>query len=328
MPTRASVEANAVSSAPTVAAPDRSTPFVVPLGEASPDDPQFGGKASSLNRLAQLGRPIPPGFCVSAEAYRAWVAAVDDPGGLATAIAQLPDEAARVEIEAVLQRTPTPAEVTAAVQDGLSSIAASIDRPLLAVRSSALDEDGTAASFAGVHETELGRTPDEVEPALRRCWLSLWSRTAVAYRARRGLAFTDVAMAAVVQALVPADVSAVVFTRHPVTGRDDVLINAIRGLGEPMVSGAASPEAIVVARSRHVAERIPGDRGERWFVRSGQVVTERDRDPAPVLGDAEAIELAEVALDVESRFGAPVDIEAVRADDRWILLQARPITTR
>jgi pyruvate,water dikinase len=327
MPTRASVESSSVTGAPGAEASDRP-PLVVALGDASPDDPLLGGKASSLNRLAQLGRPIPPGFCVSAAAYRAWVAAVDDPGALSDAIARLPDEAARSEIVAFLEATRTPPEVTRAVDEALAVIAASIERPLLAVRSSALDEDGAAASFAGVHETELGRTPDEVEPALRRCWLSLWSRTAIAYRARRGIPFTDAAMAVVIQALVPAETSAVVFTRHPVTGRDDVLINAIRGLGEPMVSGEATPETIVVSRAGHVLERIAGDHGERLFVRSGEVVAERDHEPGSVLSDADAVGLADLALDVEGRFGAPVDIETVRADDRWILLQARPITTR
>jgi len=327
MPTRASVEPSSVTGAPGADASDRP-PLVVALGEASPDDPLLGGKASSLNRLAQLGRPIPPGFSVSAAAYRAWVAAVDDPGALSDAIARLPDEAARSEIVALLEATRTPPEVTRAVDEALAVIAASIERPLLAVRSSALDEDGAAASFAGVHETELGRTPDEVEPALRRCWLSLWSRTAIAYRARRAISFADAAMAVVIQALVPAETSAVVFTRHPVTGRDDVLINAIRGLGEPMVSGEATPETIVVSRAGHVLERIAGDHGERLFVRSGEVVAERDREPGSVLSDADAVGLADLALDVEGRFGAPVDIETVRADDRWILLQARPITTR
>jgi rifampicin phosphotransferase len=327
MPTRASVEPSSVTAAPGAESPDRA-PLVVALGDASPDDPLLGGKASSLNRLAQLGRPIPPGFCISAAAYRAWVATVADPAALSDAIRRLPDEAARSEINVLLEATRTPPAVTRAVHDAVAVVAASIDRPLLAVRSSALDEDGAAASFAGVHETELGRTPDEVEPALRRCWLSLWSRTAVAYRARRGLAFADAAMAVVVQALVPAETSAVVFKRHPVTGRDDVLINAIRGLGEPMVAGEATPETIVVSRSGHVLERIPGDHGERLFVRSGEVVAERDREPGPVLSDADAVSLAEMALDVEGRFGGSVDIETVRADDRWILLQARPITTR
>jgi pyruvate,water dikinase len=176
--------------------------------------------------------------------------------------------------------------------------------------------------------TELGRTAGEVEAAVRRCWLSLWSPAAIGYRARRGLPFEGIAMAVVVQALIPADCSAVVFTRHPVTGRDDVLINAIRGLGEPLVSGTATPETIVVERSgRTLVERIPGDHGRRLFVRDGCPVEMADPSQDPVLSDAVAREIAGIALDIETSHGRPVDLEAARLGDRWILLQARPITT-
>ena len=199
--------------------------------------------------------------------------------------------------------------------------------PTFAVRSLALDEDGIAASFAGLHETELGRGVDEVEAAIRRCWLSLWSPAAVSYRARRNLPFDGIAMAVVVQALIPAEASAVVFTRHPVTGRDDVLINAIRGLGEPLVSGTATPETIVVERSsRTIVERTPGDHGRRLFVSDGCPVEMPDPSFDAVLSDAAACDLAEIALGVEADYGGPVDLEAARLRERWILLQARPIT--
>jgi phosphoenolpyruvate synthase/pyruvate phosphate dikinase len=163
---------------------------------------------------------------------------------------------------------------------------------------------------------------------VQRCWLSLWSPAAVSYRARRSLPFEGIAMAVVVQALIPAEVSAVVFTRHPVTGRDDVLINAIRGLGEPLVSGTATPETIVVERSgRTIVERTPGDKGRRLFVRDGRPVEMADPSRDPVMTDAAARELAGIALDIEASHGRPVDLEAARLGNRWILLQARPITT-
>ena len=302
--------------------------LAVPLGGARPDDPGLGGKAASLNRLALLGYSIPPGFCVTAAGYRAWLASVADREALAAAIAALPDPAARDAIESALAATPIPPSVADAIRAGLAALTIGSEPALLAVRSSALDEDGTAASFAGVHETELGCTNDGVAAATRRCWLSLWSPTALAYRTRRNLRFDGIAMAVVVQRLIAADVSAVVFTRHPVTGRDDVLINAIRGLGEPMMSGEATPETIVVDRTRHaLVERLAGDTGMRLFVRDGAVVHEPAPTAAPVLSDDVALELADLALDVEARFGAPVDIEAARATERWILLQARPITT-
>ena len=184
--------------------------------------------------------------------------------------------------------------------------------PRLAVRSSGVAEDGAAASFAGLHDTELGLVAEDVVPAVLRCWASLWSDRAVAYRTRRGLALDGGAMAVVVQALVPAIAAAVVFTRHPVTGRSDqLLINGAPGLGEAMVSGLVTPDTIVVDKaSRTVVEFTPGDSGG-----------------GPALAGDTLAELIALCLDVERAFGAAVDIEAAYAADGWYFLQARPITT-
>jgi pyruvate,water dikinase len=119
-------------------------------------------------------------------------------------------------------------------------------------------------------------------------------------------------MAVVVQALVPADAAAVVFTRHPVTGRDDQLvITAVRGLGDAMVSGTVTPDTYVVERSsRSVATFEPGE------------------DPRGAALDATTLDaLIALSLNVEARFGEAVDIEAAVAGGTWYLLQARPITT-
>jgi rifampicin phosphotransferase len=327
---------------PTTASVSSRHPYIATLGAAPIGDADLGGKAASLDRLARSGYPIPPGFCLTAAAFRTHSAAAADPQALAAAIAALPDEDARGAIVRMLEATPMPPAVGEAIEGGLAALsrelaALSADAataesvglaPTFAVRSSALDEDGIDASFAGLHETELGRGAGEVEAAVRRCWLSLWSPAAVSYRARRSLPFDGIAMAVVVQALIPAEVSAVVFTRHPVTGRDDVLINAIRGLGEPLVSGTATPETIVVERSgRTIVERTPGDNGRRLFVRDGRPVEMADPSRDSVMTDAAAGELAGIALDIEASHGRPVDLEAARLGDRWILLQARPITT-
>jgi len=255
------------------------------LGEAESGEPGLGGKGASLDRLIRLGYRVPPGFCVTTAAYRAG-----------------PD--ASTELDAELQ----------AALRRLESLVgqASAGPTRLAVRSSAIGEDGTAASFAGLHETELDVAPADVPAAVRRCWASLGSAPALAYRARRGLSDEGVAMAVVVQALVPADASAVVFTRHPVTGRDDQLvITSARGLGDAMVSGTITPDTLVVEKpSAAIVEFVAGEGGSE-----------------PVLGSQAVAELVELSLAVERDFGRPVDIEAARAGDRWFLLQARPITT-
>jgi len=217
-------------------------------------------------------------------------------GPLAGAVARLAQLMLEAELEALAggQGTGSPAT------------------PRFAVRSSAIGEDGQDASYAGLHETELGVAPDGVDAAVRRCWASLWSAPALAYRKRRGLPLDGGAMGIVVQALVPADAAIVAFTRHPVTGRDDQLvITAIRGLGEAMVSGTVTPDTFVVDRaSREVLEYAPGEDAS-----------------GPAIGGLILADLIDLILRVEAGFGAAVDVEAAVVGGRWYLLQARPITT-
>lgn len=268
--------------------------FVAWLGDADGGADALGGKGASLDRLARLGFAVPPGFCVTTAAFRAQMAALA--GG---DIAASPITPAVVdEVQSALAR------LELITRESRWSVR-------LAVRSSAVGEDGSAASYAGMHETELDRTVDEAPDAIRRCWASLWSAPAVAYRARRGIPLDDAAMAVVVQQLVPADAAAVVFTRHPVTGRDDQLVvTAVRGLGDAMVSGAVTPDTYVIERGD--LDRVEVSRGD---------------DPEQSIDDGELRELVETCLAVEAAYGRAVDIEAALVDGRWYLLQARPITT-
>jgi pyruvate,water dikinase len=259
------------------------------LGEATSGDDALGGKGASLDRLIRLGYRVPPGFCMTTTAFRA-----------GSDVGDALDSELADALHAALDRL-----------EGM--IAGATGGPArLAVRSSAIGEDGTAASFAGLHETELDVAPADVPAAIQRCWASLGSAPAIAYRARRGLADDDAAMAVVVQALVPADAAAVVFTRHPVTGREDQLvITAARGLGDAMVAGTMTPDTFVIDRATGaVVELTPGEG-------SGE----------PVLDAGELSGLVELSLAVERDFGRAVDIEAALTGQDWYLLQARPITT-
>ncbi len=297
--------------------PRPDAPLVAWLGAIEGDTTLVGGKAASLDALARLGFRIPPGFCLTTRAFDAQLQALPASGA---ALDGLPDEAARTELTRAFETVPLDPEVEVALAAAVARLTAELEAisatPVrFAVRSSGIGEDGSAASFAGLHETELGVSPDGVADAVRRCWASLWSAPAVAYRQRRGLAMDGGGMAVVVQALVPADAAAVVFTRHPVTGRSDqVVITAVRGLGEAMVSGTVTPDTWVVDRaSGRTVEYTPGDRA------AGQAGAALE----PPLLD----ELTRLALSVEAGFGAPVDLEAAAARDVWYLLQARPITT-
>ena len=324
----------------------RPTPLVVRVGVGSRlVAEEVGGKGASLDRLTRSGLAVPAAFVVTAAAFRAQLESV---AGIEDLVANLPEPAAREAIFAALVDAPIlptlareiAAALAALARDHEAAIAtgqaapgmdrdAARDPIVFAVRSSALDEDGATASFAGLHETELGLTADEVDPAIRRCWLSLWSAPAIAYRTRRGLPVRGLAMAVVVQVLVAADASAVLFTRHPVTGRtDQVLLTAIRGLGEPMVSGEATPETLVVDRAtRQVVERMAGRPGPRSLVVAGRIVERHDPSPEAVLTAQAVADLVDVGLEVEAAAGSPVDIEAALVGSTWFLLQSRPITT-
>ena len=269
------------------------------LGAASGDIDLLGGKGASLDRLVRLGFRVPPGFCVTTAAFRA----DPDPSAQGTHTPQL-DTALR---DAVSKLVADSSDVAAD-----SGTAVPGANPRFAVRSSAVGEDGSAASYAGLHDTELDVPPEAIGSAVRRCWASLWSPAALAYRERRGIPVDEAAMAVVVQLLVPADAAAVAFTRHPVTGREDqIVITTVRGLGDAMVSGTVTPDTYVIDRgSRSVAAFEPGE------------------DPhGPAVDEAGLAELIDLCLGVEAGFGQAVDIEAAMAGGTWYLLQARPITT-
>jgi rifampicin phosphotransferase len=301
----------------TSASARASDPMVAWLDDADVERDRIGGKAASLSRLASYGFRIPPGFCLTTDAFAAQAATL--PGGAerhSNPAALLDPGTRSALVQAMVAGPLAPAvavPLVAAVQR-LARLVPDADdgTALLAVRSSSVAEDGAAASFAGLHDTELGLTADEVAPAVLRCWASLWSERAIGYRARRGLSLDGDAMAVVVQALVPARAAAIVFTRHPVSGRSDqLLVNAAPGLGEAMVSGMITPDTMVVSKDDcSVVDFTPGESTD-----------------GPALGDDALDALVALSLEVERAFGAPVDIEAALADDGWYLLQTRPITT-
>ncbi|MEO8272465.1 MAG: PEP/pyruvate-binding domain-containing protein [Chloroflexota bacterium] len=280
------------------------------LGSATGGAEVLGGKGASLDLLGRLGFRVPPGFCLTTAAFRLQLAATVD-----RALA----ETGAADVEAVatgLLSVPLADDVAQPLSTAIDRLVASVGgagfEPRFAVRSSAVGEDGSAASYAGLHETELDVTPADIPGAVRRCWASLWSPAAVAYRHRRDLSAADAAMAVVVQALVPAAASAVVFTRHPVTGRDDQLVlTAVRGLGDAMVSGTVTPDTYVIDRATRTVDSF-----------------EQGEDPGgPALPPDVLAELVELSCAVEAKFGRAVDIEAAFAGGSWFLLQARPITT-
>jgi pyruvate,water dikinase len=259
-----------------------------------------GGKAANLSRLARLYHRVPDGF----------------------------------SIPVTLMNEAHPLELRGDIERAISDLMACHSLPELvtAVRSSAVDEDGAAASFAGQHETYLNIVgADSIVEAVARCWESARSERALAYRRRQGLSVDWIRVAVLVQQLVASDVSAVAFSANPVTGnRDEVIINASWGLGESIVGGTVTPDAFVVRRSDlGVTRRTIADKRTMTISVPGgtrEVVVPRFLRNESSLSEEQVIEVARLALSLETIMERPVDIECAYAAGELYLLQCRPIT--
>jgi pyruvate,water dikinase len=280
--------------------------LVLDLEEVSVDDvATVGGKAANLGELIRAGFDVPPGFCVTTEAYRRAVR------GSAVESGTITDAAAA---RAAALDAAFPDEVADAVRDAYMRLEP--EGGPVAVRSSATAEDLPGASFAGQQDTYLDVAGvDAVLDAVHRCWASLWTDRAVAYRTAQGIDGAGVALAVVVERMVDAESAGVLFTADPVTGRrGQAVLDAARGLGEAVVSGAVDPDHFVVdtTTGRILDRRVGGD-GD---------------DQAASVSDAQVRALAALGDRVERAFGSPQDIEwAIDAEGRAWLTQSRPITT-
>jgi pyruvate,water dikinase len=191
------------------------------------------------------------------------------------------------------------------VSAALSTILEKLGGGLLAVRSSCTSEDLDNSSFAGQYETVLGvKGRAELEDAVKACWLSMFGTRAIQYSRVRNSAGKDAGMAVLVQKLIRAYSAGVAFSVNPVTGVREVVVNAIRGLGDRLVSGTATPDYWVVGDRATCVSRVENS-----------------------ISEEEALQIADLAKKVESHFGAPQDIEWAISGGRLFLLQARPITT-
>ena len=305
--------------------------LVYPL-EQTPDDPALvGGKAASLGRLLRAGLAVPPGFALTVDAARAFVDANKT-------TVQLPDvsESARAgldtEVLSSLRAGAWPEGLRSQIEEAYAALVERSDGAPVAVRSSAVGEDAVAASFAGQHLTMLNlQGLSVVLDAVLACWASLYSETALHYRRARGVE-GEPAMAIVVQALVPAEASGVVFTIDPVSGdRELVVIEAVWGLGEGIVAGAVSPDHYVVRKAdlALVRRQVTEQRLEIAPAPGGgtqERALSADRGRRAVLSEEQIVEMARLALRMEELAGVPQDIEWALANDRLYILQSRPVT--
>jgi pyruvate,water dikinase len=257
------------------------------------DERELGGKAVQLGKALRAGLPVPDGVALTAS----------------------------------LVETAGTGEPAAAA--ALSDLRTALDGPL-AVRSSCVGEDSEAASFAGQHLTCLNvRSADRLVEAVIAVWRSGRHESALAYRRKLGLK-GEPRMGVVVQALVEPEVAGVLFTRHPVTGADERVIEATWGLGESVVQGLVTPDLYRIAPSGEVIERLPGRKeiairslpsgGTSEEPLAGDLVDE------PCLDDWQLALLHDLAWRCDAAFEGPSDLEWAFANQALYLLQRRPVT--
>jgi pyruvate,water dikinase len=311
--------------------------WLADLGRLQAD--RVGAKAANLGELTRAGRPVPPGFVVGADAY---LEAMEEGGvgeelralhGVALGQVDEPVALARSaeRLRALVRKAGVPSRLGDEVIEAYHRLGQTIP---VAVRSSALGEDGGAASFAGMYDSYTNVIGDSAVLArVVDCWVSLFGERVIAYRAARGVT-DEAAIAVMVQQFVNADCAGVMFTADPATGdADRILLEASFGLGEVVMGGELEPDMYVVSkdRPRLLQVRI-GHKTHKAIATSDGEVTRVDVPAAEVreqaVSDTHIIALAQAAVQAERDLGGePQDIEWAIADGWTYLLQSRPITT-
>jgi pyruvate,water dikinase len=315
--------------------------FVVWFNEVGKGDiSSVGGKGANLGELTQAHIPVPPGFIVTAQAYFHFL----ERQGLTEYIHQLLDPLDPADskelkktaelIKGKISQASMPIEIEQEIRKAYNQL-----RGAVAVRSSATAEDLPEASFAGQQRTFLNiQGGDEVIKAVQGCWASLFEPRAIFYRAHHGFEHLKIGIAVPVQKMVQSEVSGVMFTVEPVTNDDNkILIEAVFGLGEAIVSGEITPDLYIIDKPElKITEKKIGH--QEWQLIRNPLRDEGDEANVKVLlpwrerncqklPDEDIIHLAQLGKEIEKLYQFPQDIEWAKEGDELFILQTRPVTT-
>jgi len=313
------------------------------------DVPIVGGKNANLGEMIKAGIPVPPGFAITAYAYRKFIEGT----GIAQKIygiiqetvtdmnnPQQYEEASR-KIRELIESTPMPKEIEEAIRNAYAQLnmRTNTSEVFVAVRSSATAEDLPDASFAGQQETFLNvKGVDELLEKTVKCWSSLFTPRAIFYRTQKGFPHEKVLISVGVQRMVNSRAAGVMFTIDPVTGDPSkIVIEGNYGLGESVVSGAVTPDDYIVdKKTLKILEKRIGKKTVEYIrdPETGKTVhleVSPERQAQPCLTDEEIVKLAELGKKIEEHYGKPQDIEwAIERDasfpDNIFIVQSRPET--
>jgi pyruvate,water dikinase len=295
-----------------------------------------GGKGAHLGELSRLeGIRVPAGFCVTTDAFQRILAEAPSIHDRLDRLSRLqPDDrevirALSAEIRRTLEAIAIPGDLAAAITGALARLG---EQAAYAIRSSATAEDLPTASFAGQQDTYLNVVgPAAILSHVSRCWASLFTERAVAYRLRNGFDHRKVHMAVVVQQMVFPQAAGILFTADPVTSHRKVAsVEASFGLGEALVSGLVNADIYKVRDGEVVARAIATKQLAIHASPAGgtqQQAIEPERQDQPALTDAQVVRLVQLGRRIEAHFGRPQDIEWCLVDEDFQIVQSRPITT-
>ncbi len=274
--------------------------FIKKFGEISKGDTkQVGGKGASLGEMVKAGIQVPSGFVITAQAHQKFV-----------------NDSLPVN-----------------VRKGILKAFDELDAQQVAVRSSAIAEDSSQASWAGQLETYLNVSRDDLINKVRDCWSSVKSERALSYAGGQDLAEDDLFVAVVVQKMIDSKTSGVMFTVNPITkDTNEVMIEAGFGLGELLVQGLITPDNFIINKNTFEIKSKDVQAQDTMLVfqegENKEIPVPSDKRNEQKVSDENIRELVNMAIKIETHYGKPQDIEwAIDDQNRIWILQSRPITT-
>jgi len=257
-----------------------------------------GGKGASLGEMTKAGIPVPPGFVITTNSF--------------------------LEFHNKTFSENFKKELLSSFEN--------LKSERVAVRSSAIAEDASSASWAGQLESYLNVTEENLLDAVKKCWDSIDSDRAENYAKQQHVPDSELLVAVVVQKMVNSDVSGVMFTANPVTNnKNEVMIEAAYGLGELLVQGEITPDNYIIDKHKlDITESTVGSQEEMLVYQNGQnkkIPIPDNRKNILMINQNQLKELAELGIKIESHYGFPCDIEWAMEKEKFYIVQSRPITT-
>lgn len=312
------------------------TKFALEFRELGKSDSLLaGGKGASLGEMTQAKIPVPPGFVVLSTAFERFLTKTGLHSEIDSALHSVKHEEMQALEKAseTIQELILKGEMPKDIQTEILSHFKKLNAKFVAVRSSATAEDSASAAWAGQLESYLNTTQEKLLENVKRCWASLFTPRAIFYRFEKQLHKQKILVAVVVQKMVESEVSGISFSVHPVTqDRNQLVIEAVFGLGEAIVSGSVTPDNYVIEKNRleildrhvraHSLKLVKAKGGgSKW------VKLSREKGRRQVLTEKEILDLTRLVIKIEKHYGFPVDVEWARENGKFYILQSRPITT-